>query len=80
MPADAIWTFAMALNCFLTFFHQYDGSLLRRLEWKYIVFCYGLPFIPALIYFFIETEKRGRVYGSAYVSRHPDHFSSHTDR
>lgn len=29
--------------------------------------CYGLPFIPAFIYFFIHTPTRGRIYGSAIV-------------
>jgi hypothetical protein len=68
MPADALWTFAMACNVFLTFFRQYDAAALRKLEWKWIVFNYGLPFIPALIYCFIETSKRGKFYGSAVVS------------
>jgi hypothetical protein len=67
MPADALWTFAMACNVYLTFFHQYNSDQLRRLEWKYVVGCYGLPFIPAFVYFFIHTPARGRVYGSAIV-------------
>lgn len=68
MPADALWAFAMACNVYLTFFHKYDSERLRRLEWKYVLCCYGLPFIPALSYFFIETQARGKVYGSAVVS------------
>lgn len=67
MPADALWTFAMACNVYLTFFHKYNSDQLRRLEWKYVVGCYGLPFIPAFLYFFIRTPARGRVYGSAFV-------------
>ncbi|RAH73693.1 putative cAMP receptor-like protein [Aspergillus aculeatinus CBS 121060] len=65
MPADALWTFAMACNVWLTFFHKYDSEQLRRLEVKYLVACYGLPFIPAFIYFFIETKTRGKIYGAA---------------
>lgn len=68
MPADALWTFAMACNVYLTFFHKYNSEQLRRLEWKYAVCCYGLPFIPAFVYFFIKSQARGRVYGSAIVS------------
>lgn len=68
MPADALWAFAMACNVCLTFFRKYDSEQLRRLEWKYWVFCYGLPFVPAFTYFFIETKDRGKVYGSAVVS------------
>lgn len=72
MPADALWAFAMACNVYLTFFRKYDSEQLRRLEWKYVVCCYGLPFIPAFTYFFIETKDRGKVYGSAVVSGDPD--------
>ena len=68
MPADALWTFAMACNVYLTFFYKYDSEQLRRLEWKYFLFCYGLPFIPAFTYFFIESDALGRIYGSAIVS------------
>lgn len=71
MPADALWTFAMALNVYLTFFYKYDASRLRQLEWKYVVFCYGLPFIPSFVYFFVNTDEKGPIYGSAVVSREP---------
>ncbi|KAL4927795.1 putative cAMP receptor-like protein [Aspergillus undulatus] len=67
MPADALWTFAMAFNVYLTFFRKYNSEQLRRLEWKYVVLCYGLPFIPAFTYFFIHTPSRGKVYGSAIL-------------
>ncbi|RAH85157.1 Nnf1-domain-containing protein [Aspergillus japonicus CBS 114.51] len=65
MPADALWTFAMACNVWLTFFHKYDSEQLRRLEVKYLLACYGLPFVPAFVYFFIETKTRGKIYGAA---------------
>lgn len=74
MPADALWTFAMACNVYLTFFHKYDSEQLRRLEWKYVLCCYGVPFVPAFAYFFIQTQARGRIYGSAIVSRIPNTF------
>ena len=67
MPADALWTFAMACNVYLTFFHKYNSEQLRQLEWKYMLCCYGLPFVPAFAYFFNKTQGRGRVYGSAIV-------------
>ncbi|PLB33397.1 putative cAMP receptor-like protein [Aspergillus candidus] len=65
MPADALWTFAMACNVYLTFFHKYNSERLRQLEWKYLLFCYGLPFIPAFTYLFVVSESRGAIYGSA---------------
>ncbi|KAL1962929.1 hypothetical protein VTN77DRAFT_9025 [Rasamsonia byssochlamydoides] len=67
MPADALWTFAMAFNVYLTFFHKYDASQLRRLEWKYVLLCYGLPFIPSFAYFFVKNEAKGPIYGSAVI-------------
>lgn len=68
MPADALWTFAMACNVWLTFFKQYDAAALRHLEWKYGLLCYGAPFVPAFTYLFISTHSRGKLYGSANVS------------
>ncbi|KAL1884790.1 hypothetical protein Plec18167_002382 [Paecilomyces lecythidis] len=67
MPADALWAFVMALNVYLTFFYKFDSSQLRRLEWKYFLACYGIPFIPAFIYFFVSTPDRGPIYGEAVL-------------
>jgi hypothetical protein len=58
----------MAFNVYLTFFYKYSQRDLRGLEWKYGIFCYGAPFVPALVYLFINTPGRGRIYGSAVVS------------
>ena len=69
MPADALWTLVMAMNVYLTFFRKYGADQLRGLEWKYFVFCYGIPFIPSFAYFFIRTSSRGRIYGGAVVSQ-----------
>ena len=79
MPADALWTFAMACNVYLSFFKSYDTSALRRLELKYLIVCYGLPFIPAFIYLFIHAIGRGKIYGSALVSLTCGHVSHNTD-
>lgn len=57
----------MALNVYLTFVHKFDAQRVRSLEWMYFLLCYGLPFIPAFTFFFIRTESRGRVYGSAVL-------------
>jgi hypothetical protein len=69
MPADALWTFCMACNVYLTFRHRYTARDLRKLEWKYILLCNGIPFIPAIIYVFLKPG-RGRIYGPATVC-HP---------
>lgn len=57
----------MACNVYLTFLREYDVKQLRLLEWKYILFCYGTPFIPAFAYCFVKSESHGKVYGSAVV-------------
>ncbi|KAI9155239.1 Cytochrome P450 monooxygenase astJ [Paramyrothecium foliicola] len=51
IPADAYWTLAMAINVYLRFYKRYDADQLRRLEWVYLLCCYGVPFVPALTYF-----------------------------
>ena len=71
LPADALWTFAMACNVYLSFFRQYDPSQLRGLEWRYLIACYGIPFVPAFIFLFIDSGDRGKVYGDAVVCKPP---------
>lgn len=65
MPADALWNLAMGCNVWLSFFKSYDATSLRKLELKYLIACYGAPFIPSFIYLFISTQARGKIYGSA---------------
>lgn len=59
----------MSCNVWLSFFRSYDAAALRRLEYKYLLACYGVPFVPALIYLFVSTMGRGKIYGSAVVSQ-----------
>jgi hypothetical protein len=68
-PADAFWSLCMACDILLTCWRRYDTEMLRRLEWKYFLFSYGMPFIPAFVFLFIETNARGKIYGSAFVSK-----------
>lgn len=65
MPADALWTLAMALNVYLTFYHKFDAQRLRKMDVIYLVACYGIPFVIALTYVFISSPERGRFYGNA---------------
>ncbi|GAQ05182.1 hypothetical protein ALT_2503 [Aspergillus lentulus] len=67
MPADSLWALAMAYNVYLAFFKHYDTRRLGMLEWKYVLFCYGVPFIPAFVYLFLNSESRGRVYGDSVL-------------
>lgn len=65
MPADAFWVLAMAFNVYLIFERQYDAHKLRQMEKYYFLFCYGLTFIIALVYCFIQTPAKGKMYGNA---------------
>ncbi|KAI9806239.1 MAG: hypothetical protein M1825_006354 [Sarcosagium campestre] len=65
MPADALWTLAMATNVYLTFFRKYNANQLRSMEWKYLIFCYGLPVFPAFVFLFIQSGDGARIYGPA---------------
>ncbi len=67
MCADGFWTFAMACNVYLTFFHKYDAEMLRTMEKWYFLGCYGVPFIPALVYIFIVDANGNRLYGNAVL-------------
>lgn len=65
LPADALWTFVMALNVYLTFYRSYNAEDLRRLEKWYALLCYGVPFIPAIVFVFVQNSKQGHMYGNA---------------
>lgn len=67
MPADALWNLAMAINVYLTLFKKYNAQQLKSLEWRYHFMAYGLPFIVALVYLFIDSDSRGKIYGPASV-------------
>ena len=55
----------MAVNVYLAFYHRFDAQRLRKMELPYLISCYGIPFLPAFIFFFIKNGDGVRVYGSA---------------
>lgn len=68
MPADSLWTLCMALNVYLTFFKNYNAVDLRSLELRYFISCYGICFIPALIYLILdESRLKTGIYGDAVL-------------
>ena len=67
MPADALWTLCMTINVYLTFYHNYEPRQLKALEWRYVLACYGIPFIPALVFCFIRNAQQGQFYGPVVV-------------
>ena len=68
MPADALWTFCMALTVYITFSSRQINIQIRNLEKVYLVFCYGLPSIPAFVYLMEDAAARKTIYGNATVS------------
>ncbi|KAH7148442.1 G-protein coupled receptor [Dactylonectria macrodidyma] len=67
MPADALWTLVMAINVYLTFYRQYNAVDLRKNEFLYLICCFGIPFIPAVTFAFIEDVDGKTVYGNAVL-------------
>ena len=49
----------MALNVYLTVFKKYSSHRLQKLEIRYILACYGIPFIPSLVFLFISKNRGG---------------------
>ncbi|KAJ6445046.1 G-protein coupled receptor protein [Purpureocillium lavendulum] len=67
MQSDPWWSFAMAVNVYLVFFHNADPSLFRKYLWVYCLVCFGGPMVPAIILISIRDEIRGPVYGDAVL-------------
>ncbi|KAL9598176.1 MAG: hypothetical protein Q9219_004673 [cf. Caloplaca sp. 3 TL-2023] len=67
LGVDAFWACCMALNVYLAFFHKYTARQLRDLDKWYLLGCYGASFVPALTLAFVDTARRGRVYGPAIL-------------
>lgn len=67
LGVDCYWALCMAVNVYLVFFKGYTVDQLRSLDLAYILICYGLSFIPALVFIFINTNARGPVYGPAVI-------------
>jgi hypothetical protein len=67
LGVDVYWAFCMAINVYLVFFRHYTVDQLRALDVHYLLACYGLSFIPALVFLFIDTAGQGKVYGPAII-------------
>lgn len=65
MPADALWTLAMAVNVYLTFYFKFDAQRLRKMELPYFLACYGIPFAAAFTFIWVNDPVKGRYYGNA---------------
>lgn len=68
MQSDPWWSFAMAANVYLVFFHNADPESFRKYLWVYCLVCYGGPMMPAIVLMAIRKDPRGLVFGDAAVS------------
>ena len=67
LAVDCYWAFCMAINVYLAFFRGYTAEQLRALDLRYLIACYGLSFIPALVFLFVSNPSRGHIYGPAII-------------
>jgi hypothetical protein len=66
--ANHAQVFCMATNVFLVFWHGYDARQLRYLEKWYLLFAYGVPGIPPIVYIILNHSSHTRILGPATVS------------
>ncbi|GJN80237.1 hypothetical protein PLIIFM63780_003762 [Purpureocillium lilacinum] len=75
MQSDPWWSFAMAVNVYLVFFHNADPSSFRKYLWVYCLVCFGGPMVPAIILISIRDDVRGPIFGDAVsLTRHRDAY------
>ncbi|OAQ95508.1 G-protein coupled receptor protein [Purpureocillium lilacinum] len=67
MQSDPWWSFAMAVNVYLVFFHNADPSSFRKYLWVYCLVCFGGPMVPAIILISIRDDVRGPIFGDAVL-------------
>ena len=60
----------MAINIYLVLFKNWSTRQLRSLDQMYLIATYGISLIPAVVFIFVNTRSRGKVYGPAVVSSH----------
>ncbi|CAK7237772.1 hypothetical protein SBRCBS47491_010125 [Sporothrix bragantina] len=65
MQSDPWWSFAMAFNVYLVFFHSANPTTFRRHLWMYCLVCFGLPMIPAIVCLYVQSASKGPIYGDA---------------
>jgi hypothetical protein len=57
----------MAVNVFLAFQTTKFHVNLRKLDILYFIICYGLPFIPAMVFMILDLTMDAGFYGNATV-------------
>ncbi|PTB66794.1 G-protein coupled receptor protein [Trichoderma citrinoviride] len=65
MQSDPWWSFAMAFNVYLVFFHNANPVSFRKRIWVYCLICFGGPLVPAIALVSIRDDAKGPVFGNA---------------
>ncbi|KAL7803524.1 G-protein coupled receptor protein [Trichoderma aethiopicum] len=65
MQSDPWWSFAMAFNVYLVFFHNANPASFRKRIWIYCLICFGGPLVPAIVLVSIRDDAKGPVFGNA---------------
>ena len=58
----------MAINVYFALFRNWTASRMQIVEKYNLLVCYGIALIPSIIYLFLKTHNRGKVYGPAEVN------------
>jgi hypothetical protein len=68
MPADALWAFCMALNIYFAFHtRKFSTVNFRQLAFYYLLVCYGIPLLPAVVFLVLDLCTDAGFYGDATV-------------
>ncbi|MCJ1477833.1 hypothetical protein MMC13_006506 [Lambiella insularis] len=67
LGVDAMWSLCMATNVYLSIFKGWSTKDLAKLDFPYLVICYGASGIPAIIYLILTTSGRATIYGPALI-------------
>ncbi|MCJ1385815.1 hypothetical protein MMC17_008939 [Xylographa soralifera] len=67
LGVDATWSLCMAVNVYLAFFRGWTTKNLTKLHYPYLLFCYGVSGVPALVYLVLSAKNYRNIYGPAII-------------
>ncbi|MCJ1436029.1 hypothetical protein MMC27_005407 [Xylographa pallens] len=67
LGVDATWSLCMAVNVYLAFFRGWTTKNLTKLHYPYLLFCYGISGVPALVYLVLSAKGYQNIYGPAII-------------
>ncbi|MCJ1393255.1 hypothetical protein MMC18_006127 [Xylographa bjoerkii] len=67
LGVDATWSLCMAVNVYLAFFRGWTTKNLTKLHYPYLLFCYGISGVPAIVYLVLSARGDRNIYGPAII-------------